>query len=88
MKVIANNDVLEFLRDYELKNKKVARIKLADACCGMIEPEVVFDVQRDDDVCYEIDGVKFLIKKEYDFLINIVRLERTAFGVDIQRDFI
>lgn len=89
MKVIADKDVIDFLKGYLLEKKKnVVRIKLAEACCGMAEFEIVYDVQKEDDICYEVDGVKFVVSNEFGFLLNNVELERTLLGVDIKRDFL
>jgi hypothetical protein len=88
MKIIADKDVLDFLKNYlEGKDNKVVRIKLVEACCGLGELEVGYDIERESDVSYELEGVKFVTNKDYAFLINRVELEKTLFGIDIKRDY-
>jgi hypothetical protein len=88
MKIVADNDVLDFLKEY-LKDKegKVVRIQLVEACCGLGELEVAYDIEREGDDCYELEGIKFVAKKDFSFLLNRVELERTLMGIDIMRDY-
>jgi Fe-S cluster assembly iron-binding protein IscA len=88
MKIVADREVLDYLKDY-LKDKegKAVRIHIAEACCGLGELEVAYDYQREDDIVEEIEGIKFVAKKEFGFLLNRVELERTLFGIDIMRDY-
>lgn len=88
MKVTANAEVLNYLKDYlKGKNKNVVRFQLVDVCCGNADLEMTYDIQKEDDICFELEGIKFVANKQYSFMINNVQLEKTEYGVDIKKSF-
>jgi Fe-S cluster assembly iron-binding protein IscA len=88
MKVTANEEVLNYLKEYLAnKQKKAVRFQLVEVCCGNADIEMVYDEEREDDISFELEGVKFVAKKEYGFLISNVKLERTEYGVDIKKSY-
>lgn len=88
MRVTADAEVLNYLKDYlKDKEKNAVRFQLVEVCCGNADIEMTYDVKKEDDVCIELDGVKFVANKEFAFLITNVRLEKTEYGVDIKKTY-
>lgn len=88
MKVIADNEVIGYLKEY-LKDKpnKVVRFEQAEICCGNCGLDLTYDEVKENDICYEIEGIKFVVDKSFGFLVNTVEMERTEYGVDIKRRY-
>lgn len=88
MRVKADEEVLTFLKGYLAdKPEKAVRFQLAEVCCGNADLEMVYDTSKDDDICIEIEGIKFVANRQFGFLINYVELEKTEFGVDIKKRY-
>lgn len=89
MRVKADEKVLAFLKEYLAdKPNKAVRFQLVEVCCGNADLEMVYDSAKLDDICVEIEGIKFVANRQFGFLINNVELERTEFGVDIKKRYI
>ncbi|MDP4089590.1 MAG: hypothetical protein Q8930_10015 [Bacillota bacterium] len=88
MNIKADREVMDFLKVYlaEWPNKAV-RFRLAEVCCGQADLEMIYDKVREDDICIEIEGIKFVASRQFAFLINNVELERTEIGVDIKKRY-
>lgn len=88
MNIVADNEVMSFLKDYFAdKPNKAVRLQLVEVCCGNADLEMIYDDAREDDICVEVDGVKFVADRQFGFLINNVELEKTVFGVDIKKKY-
>ncbi|NLZ49858.1 MAG: hypothetical protein GX895_13965 [Clostridiales bacterium] len=88
MKVIASREAIEYLKDYlKDKEKNAVRFQLCEVCCGTAEMEMVYDRQKDDDECYELEGIKFVASKDFSFLVGNVYIEKTEHGVDIKKNY-
>jgi Fe-S cluster assembly iron-binding protein IscA len=88
MRVNASAEVLDYLKNYLTdKEKKAVRFQLVEVCCGNADIEMIYDEQKEDDICVELEGIKFVANKEFAFLITNVKLERTEYGVDIKKSY-
>jgi hypothetical protein len=88
MKVIADKEVIDYLKGYfSDKPNKAVRFERAEICCGNCGLDFAYDEIRENDICYEIEGIKFVVDKDFGFLIDTVEMEKTEYGVDIKRRY-
>lgn len=85
MNVLANNDVIEFLKDaMDSSENQVVRFEIAGMGWGGPKFRLVLDEQSEKDSIYETNGVKFAVAKRYDYLVDGIELIKTECGIDIR----
>ena len=85
MKVLADIDVTEFLKDaMDSSENQVVRFEIAGMGWGGPKFRLVLDEQSEKDCICETNGVKFAVAKRYDFFVDGIELIKTEYGIDIK----
>lgn len=87
MKISASQEVLNFLKtDIEKTKNEVVRIKISGYGWGGPSLGVALDEQREDDVIYELKGVKFAASEDIAYLIEDAEILKIPYGYRVRRN--
>lgn len=87
MKILASQEVLDLLKlDLEKTKNEVVRIKISGYGWGGPSLGVALDEQREDDVIYELNGVKFAASEDISYLLEDAEILKIAYGYRIRRN--
>lgn len=87
MKISASQEVLNLLKvDLEKSNSQVVRIKISSYGWGGPSFGIALDEQREDDVVYELKGVKFAASEDIAYLVEDAEILKIAYGYRVRRN--
>lgn len=87
MKILASQEVLDLLKiELEKTKNQVVRIKISSYGWGGPSLGVALDEQREDDVVYELDGVKFAASEDISYLLEDAEILKIAYGYRVRRN--